>query len=164
MRRREFITGLGGAAAWPMVARALETGRTYRLGLLLPMPRQDPWVVAFFDELRVAGFVEDQNLVVVPSGFGVSNDDHLAERAIAIVKQAPDVIISGPTLSTRAFQAATKTIPLFGITEDMVSEGLASSLARPGGNTTGISILSPELDGKRQDILMEAVPGVRRMA
>jgi putative ABC transport system substrate-binding protein len=64
----------------------------------------------------------------------------------------------------RVLQAATRTIPLIGMSNDMVADGLVKSLARPGGNTTGISLLSPELDGKRQDILMEAVPGARRMA
>src|SRR6516225_588052 len=68
------------------------------------------------------------------------------------------------TLPLRALQAATRTIPLIGMTEDMVADGLAVSLARPGGNITGISLLSPELDGKRQEILIEAVPGARRIA
>jgi putative ABC transport system substrate-binding protein len=76
----------------------------------------------------------------------------------------PDAIMAGPELQLRALQAATKTIPLIGMTEDMVASGLVASLARPGGNTTGISLLSPELDGKRLDILMEAVPMARRIA
>ena len=81
-----------------------------------------------------------------------------------MVKAAPDAIVAGPELQLRALQAVTKTIPLIGMTEDMVASGLVASLSRPGGNTTGISLLSPELDGKRQEILIEAVPGVRRMA
>jgi putative ABC transport system substrate-binding protein len=165
MRRREFITLVGGTAAvWPLVARAQEAGRIYRLGFLLPHAREAPWVVALFDELRLSGFIEGQNLIVVPGGFGVQDDDRLAERAAAIVKAAPDAIVSGADLGTRALQQATRTIPLIGMTEDMVAAGLVESLARPGGNTTGISLLSPELDGKRQDILMEAVPGARRIA
>jgi putative ABC transport system substrate-binding protein len=165
MRRREFITLVGGTAAvWPLVARAQEAGRIYRLGFLLPHAREAPWVVALFDELRLSGFIEGQNLIVVPGGFGVQDDDRLAERAAAIVKAAPDAIVSGADLGTRALRQATRTIPLIGMTEDMVAAGLVESLARPGGNTTGISLLSPELDGKRQDILMEAVPGARRIA
>jgi putative ABC transport system substrate-binding protein len=102
------------------------------------------------------------NLVVIPEGFGVI-DDNLAERAAALVKAAPDAIVPGP-VPLRALQALTRTIPFIGMTEDMVAEGLVQSLAHPGANTTGISLLSPELDGKRQDILIEAAPGARRIA
>lgn len=117
-----------------------------------------------FHEFRRSGFIEGQNLVVVPeSGFGVSSD-RLAELAAVLVQAAPDAIISGPDLHTRSLQQLTRTIPLIGMTEDMVAAGLVEPLARPGGNTTGISLLSPELDGKRQDLLIEAVPGARRMA
>ena len=116
-----------------------------------------------FDELRLNGFVEGKNLVLLPEGFDV-NYDHLAERAAAVVNAAPDAIIAGPELPLRALQAVTRTVPLIGMSEDMVGEGLVASLARPGGNMTGISLLSPELDGKRQDILIEAVPGARRIA
>jgi putative ABC transport system substrate-binding protein len=80
------------------------------------------------------------------------------------VRTQPDAIVSGPYHYTRAVQQATKSIPIIGMSEDMVLEGLVASLSRPGGNTTGISLLSPELDGKRQDLLIEAVPGIRRIA
>jgi putative ABC transport system substrate-binding protein len=164
MKRREFITLVGGAAAgWPLAARAQEPGRTYRLGFLIPVPRETAVVAAFFDELRLNGFIEGQNLTVIPGGFDVRNEQ-LAERAAALVKAAPDAIIAGPELPLHALQEMTRTVPLIGMTEDMVAAGLAASLARPGGNITGISLLSPELDGKRQEILIEAVPGARRMA
>ena len=163
MRRREFITLLGGAAAaWPLGARAQEDGRTYRLGSCFPSARQTPALEALFDELRLHGFVEGKNLVVVP-GFEAT-DDNLAQRAAALVNAAPDAILAGPAPPLRALQAITRTVPIIGMSEDMVGEGLAASLARPGGNITGISLLSPELDGKRQDILIEAVPGARRIA
>ena len=163
LQRRAFITLLGGAAALPLAARAQEAGRTYRLGFMVPHSPDAPWIVAFFDELRLAGFIEGQNLIVVPGGFDV-RDDRLAERAAALVKAAPDAIVSGGDLAMRALQQATRTIPLIGMTEDVVAAGFAESLARPGGNITGISLLSPELDGKRQDILIEAVPRARRIA
>jgi putative ABC transport system substrate-binding protein len=164
LNRREFLTLLGGAAvAWPHAARAQEPGRIYRLGAMIPAGRQAPAVTAFFDEMRLLGFVEGQNLAVLPNGFDVRNDE-LAERADALVKAAPDAIISGPDNYTRVLQQLTRTIPLIAMTEDMVAAGLVASLARPGGNTTGISLLSPEVDGKRQDILIEAVPGLRKMA
>jgi putative ABC transport system substrate-binding protein len=163
MRRREFITLVGAAAAWPLAARAQEVGRTYRLGFLLPTARQVPQVEAFFDELRLNGFVEGKNLVVIPGGFEAT-DDNLAERAAVLINAAPDAIVAGPAPPLRALQAITRSVPLVGMSEDMVGEGLVATLARPGGNITGISLLSPELDGKRQDILIEAVPSARRIA
>jgi len=164
MKRRTFITLLGGAtAAWPLAARAQEAGRTYRLGFLLPTARQAPQVEAFFDELQLNGFVEGKNLVVIPDGFEAT-DDNLAERAAALINAAPDAIVAGPAPPLRALQAITRSVPLVGMSEDMVGEGLVASLARPGGNITGISLLSPELDGKRQDLLIEAIPGARRIA
>jgi putative tryptophan/tyrosine transport system substrate-binding protein len=161
--RRELIAALGGAAVWPLAARAQESGRTYRIGFLLPTPRESPSPVALFDELRLNGFVEGQNLLVVPGGFGVSND-RIASVVASLVAASPEVITAGPALVLRSLAQATRTIPIIGMTEDMVAEGLVASLARPDGNMTGISLLSPELDGKRQDLLIEAVPGVRKIA
>ena len=162
MRRREFITLLGGVAS-SFAAPGQEPGRIYRLGAMIPVGQQTPAIIAFFDEMRLFGFIEGQNLMVLPNGFGVRNDE-LVERAEALVKAAPDVIITGPDNYTRVLQQRTLTIPLVAMTEDMLRAGLVTSLARPGGNITGISLLSPELDGKRQEILIEAVPGVRKMA
>ena len=165
IKRRQFMTLLGGAAAWPLAARGQQPGRTYRLGFMVPLGPDAPSSVAFFDEMRLAGFIEGQNLTVVPGGFDIrDDDDQLADRAAALVKAAPDAIVSGAELTTRALQQATRTIPLIGMTEDMVAAGFVQSLARPGGNITGISLLSPELDGKRQDLLLEAVPRARRIA
>jgi len=165
MTRREFITLLGGAAAiGPLAARAQEPGRIYRLGFLIPIGgRQTPAVLALFDELRLNGFVEGKNLTIILGSFEAI-DDHLADRAAALANAAPDAIVAGPELPLRALQAVTRTVPLIGMTEDMVAAGLVASLSRPGGNITGISLLSPELDGKRQDILIETVPGARRIA
>jgi putative tryptophan/tyrosine transport system substrate-binding protein len=163
MKRREFIAIVGGAAAWPLVARAQEPGRIYRLAFLVPSPRQAPATIAFFDELRRNGFSEGQNLVVIPDGFE-ADTEHPDELAAALVKAAPDAIVAGPALPLRALQKITRTIPLIAMTEDVVAEGLVASLAQPGGNITGISLLSPELDSKRQEILIEAVPGARRIA
>jgi putative tryptophan/tyrosine transport system substrate-binding protein len=164
MRRRKFITLLGGAVVgWPLAARGQEPGRTYRLGIITPAPRESPPVIAFFDELRRNGFVEGQNLAVIVGAFG-NIDDQLAERAAALVNAAPDAILAGPEPPLHALEALTRTVPLIGMVEDMVAAGLVQSLARPAGNITGISLLSPELDGKRQEILIETVPGARRIA
>src|SRR3984957_14956231 len=162
--RRQFISAFGGAAVtWPLVARAQESGRTYRLGFLIPTPRESAVVAAFFDELRRNGFVEGQNLIVIPGGFAIPNDQ-ITSFAASLVAASPDVTVAGPELPLGALQQLTRTIPLIGITEDMVGDGLVASLARPGGNITGMSLLSPQLDGKRQEILIEAVPGVRKIA
>jgi putative ABC transport system substrate-binding protein len=164
MKRRDFISLLGGAVAvWPLIVRAQDAGRTYRIGFLLPSTRESLAVVALFDELRLNGFVEGQNLIVIPGGFGIPNDQ-IASVVASLVAASPDAIISGPELPLRAIKKATQTIPVIGMTEDMVADGLVASFARPGGNITGISLLSPELDGKRQEILIEATPGVRKIA
>jgi putative tryptophan/tyrosine transport system substrate-binding protein len=162
--RRRFITLLGGAAAaWPFAGRAQQPGRTYRLGFFLPAARDAPAMITFFDELRIQGFIEGQNLAVVPGGFQAGNEQ-IDELVPALVKARPDAIIAGGDVIPRALQNATRTIPIVVITEDMVAAGFAASLARPGGNITGISLMSPELDGKRQDVLIEAVPSATRIA
>ena len=164
MKRREFITLIGGAAAtWPLAARAQQPGRPYRLGFFLPVARDAPAMIAFFDELRVHGFVEGQNLAIIPGGFQAGNE-RIDELVPALVKAAPDVILAGGDVIPRALQKATRTIPIVVITEDMVAAGFAASLSHPGGNITGISLMSTDLDGKRQDILIEAVPGAHRIA
>jgi putative ABC transport system substrate-binding protein len=166
MRRRDFIALLGGAGASvsaPVRLTAQEPGRTYRLGVLIPVPRAAPAIVAFLQELRLHGFTEGQNLTIVPGGFD-ARSDQIAGFVAELVKAAPDAIISGGDPATRALQKATRTIPIVVVTEDVVAAGFAASLARPGGNVTGISLMSPELDGKRQDILIEAAPGARRIA
>lgn len=163
MRRREFIALLGGAATWPLVARAQEAGRKYRIAYLSPNPRDAPTFVALFDELRQFGFVEGQNLTIDHRAYG-QNIELLSKYAEELFGNAADVIVALGDPAIRAAQQATKTIPILALTDDMVGSGLVSSLAKPGGNTTGVSILATELDGKRQDILIEAVPGLRRMA
>jgi putative tryptophan/tyrosine transport system substrate-binding protein len=165
MNRRKILGVIGAAIAWPFAARAeeWERDRVYRLGFLLPTPRQSPIVAALFDELRSNGLIEGQNLLIVGNGFGVAYDQ-LPRLAASVIAASPDVIVTGPELPIRTLQKLTQTIPLVGMTEDMVGEGLVASLARPGGNTTGISLLSPELDGKRQEILLEAIPGLRKLA
>ena len=167
MRRRDFIGMLGGAAAWPIAAAAQTPGRVYRLGVLTPVSRPElyrlPSVLAIFDEMRLAGFVEGQNLKVLDEGLG-AKESELAAAAAALVKAAPDVIeVAGPVFG-KAAQTATRTIPIVALSEDLVADGFSTSLARPDGNVTGVSLLSPSLDGKRGDLLRQALPGLRQMA
>jgi ABC-type uncharacterized transport system substrate-binding protein len=163
MRQREFLGLIGGTLSAPFVAWAQEPGRTYRIGFLIPARRQTPPVAAFFDELRANGFIEGQNLLVISGGFEAT-DENLAERAQGLVDANLDAIVAGPEAPLRTLRKLTDQVPLIGVSEDMVGAGLVTSLARPGGNITGISLLSPELDGKRQDLLIEAVPSARRIA
>jgi putative tryptophan/tyrosine transport system substrate-binding protein len=164
MRRREFVRALGAAAvAAPFNVRAQEAGRTYRVGGVTASPRNAPIIVAMFDELRRAGFVEGQNLTIDWRTYG-ANADLIPELTADLVKAHVDVIYAAGDPAICRAQDATKTIPILGITEDMVAAGLVNSLGRPGGNTTGLSILATELDGKRQEILIEVVPGIRHMA
>jgi putative tryptophan/tyrosine transport system substrate-binding protein len=165
VRRREFITLVGGAAlAGPLAARAQEAGRNYRLGCLLPLPRDAPINIAFFDELRRRGFIEGQNLTVEYRAYGL-HVDLISEYAAELVNARVDVIVTAGDVGTiRAAQQATKTIPILAMTGDLIGLGLVASQARPDGNTTGVNIFANELDGKRQEILIEAVPGLRRMA
>src|SRR6185369_15181904 len=90
--------------------------------------------------------------------------ERVSEFATELVKAQVDVIAAGGDFGIRAAQSATTTIPIVGFTDDMVGARLVESLARPGGNTTGVSLLAADLDGKRQDLLIEAVPGLRRIA
>jgi ABC-type uncharacterized transport system substrate-binding protein len=163
MQRREFISLASGATlACSLGVHAQEAGRLYRIALVQPVGRDEPPVRAFLDELRAQGFIEGKNLAIV-GGLATSNEQ-VPTVVPLILQAAPDAIVTGGDVIARAFQKATQSIPIIVMTEDMVAGGYAASLARPGGNATGISLMSPDLDGKRQDILIEAVPGARRIA
>jgi putative tryptophan/tyrosine transport system substrate-binding protein len=139
MTRRQFIALMGvTAAAWPFAARAQKPGRIYRLGDLHPSPRNAPYNVALFDALKPEGFIDGRNLVVDDHGFGLRVDE-LAGHASAIVKAEVDLIVCSGDPCVRAAQQATKTLPILALAEDMVSSGFVASLAKPGGNTTGVS-------------------------
>ena len=127
------------------------------------MPRTAPHYVAMFDELRRAGFVEGQNLVIAEHGWEL-RVEQFPEVAAELVKAKVDVIISAGDLPTRAAQRATATIPILAVTDDMVGSGLVPSLAHQGGNTTGVTILASDLDAKRLEVLHDYVPRARRIA
>jgi len=164
MRRRDFIKGVVGlGATFTGNARAQDPGRTYRLGQLSLSPRDSPQNVALHETLKQEGFVDGQNLLVDPRGFDLRVDE-LVEHARIIVEGQIDILICGGDPAVSAAQQATKTIPIAGVADDMLKSGFVASLAKPEGNTTGVSILATELDGKRQEVLLEAVPGMRHMA
>ena len=153
------VVGLTGLPA----PRAQEAGRTYRIGGLFASRRDAPQHVALFDGLRRNGFLLGHNLNLYPRGYGL-RPEQFADIAVEQVNANIDLIMCGGDPAIRAAQRASTTIPIVALTDDMVGSGLVRSLANPGGNTTGVSVLAPQLDGKRQEILMDVVPGLRRMA
>jgi putative tryptophan/tyrosine transport system substrate-binding protein len=161
MKRRAFITRLGGGVvAWPLAVRAQQADR---LGVLSGRGRREPNFVAFFDELRQFGIVEGQHLSVDPRGFE-TGEDRFPALAIELVASGVSVILAAGDAAISAAQAATQSISILGISDDMVGAGLVRSLTRPGGNITGVSILSTDLNGKRLELLMEVFYAARHMA
>ena len=165
MRRRELITLLGAVAAmgWTPGAMAQDGKRTYHLGILWPLLPQGQIALAFFDELRRRGFIEGQNLTIDYRAYA-PHVDLTSQYASELAKAQVDVILAAGDVAIRAAQQATKTIPILAFSDDLVGSGLVDSMARPSGNTTGISVFATELDGKRQELLIEVVPDLRRMA
>jgi len=159
--RREFITLLGGAAAaWPLAARAQQAGRIPRIGIIDDAPRWN----AFRRGLRDLGYLEGQN-IAFDYAYGGGVPERLAEAAAALVRRPVDVIATYGTLASLAAKQATTTIPIVMISiGDPVRAGLVPSLARPGGNITGNSVLGPDVGAKRLQILKEVIPTVSRVA
>jgi ABC-type uncharacterized transport system substrate-binding protein len=163
MKRREFITLLGGAAAWPIAAQAKQPSKTYRIGWLQPGPIPDPWVKGFRQGLQEFNYVEGKNLII-EYRWGDGRFDRLPAMAGELVSLNPDVIISVNTAALLALQKRTTTIPIVMLgTADPVGLGLVRSLARPGANITGMSVMAPELSQKRLELLKEVVPNLDRV-
>jgi putative ABC transport system substrate-binding protein len=161
MKRREFITLLGGSAAlWPLVARAQ---RLFKIGLLDTGLGAD-FVVPFMGKLVELGYVEGKNAVIERKSAG-GNIALLADLAADLVRQQVDVIVTAGTPAGFAAKKATSTIPIvLGANSDPVGVGLVASLARPGGNATGNSLMAPDLSAKRLEILHALAPEISRIA
>ena len=167
MRRREFITLLGGAAAWPVAARAQQGERVRRVGILMPLTADDPYdqarLAAFLQGLQEAGWSVGRNLRIDTRWGG--DFDRIRRSAMELVALAPDVILTIGTNPTVALQQASRTVPIvFTAVTDPAGGGLVDSLARPGGNMTGFALIGFGTGAKWLELLKEIAPGVRRAA
>jgi putative ABC transport system substrate-binding protein len=164
MRRREFITFLGGAAlACPLAARAQQPGKVYRIGYISSGDVR-PYISAFHDALRALGWIEGKN-VIFEGRYAENRLDRLPELVTELLRLNVDVFVTAGTLATLAAKQGSATIPIvMASAGDPVGSGLVASLARPGGNVTGLSLMVPELAGKRLELLKEVLPGLSRVA
>jgi len=168
MRRREFITVLGGTAAWPLVSRAQQSGKPVRVGVFAGArnPVIGPAYRAFLEELSRAGFNEGRNLIVEQQ----PTDQELpalSEQAVAMVRANPDVLVAlGSEPVLQACVAATRTIPIIFVANnyDPIARGYAQSLAKPGGNVTGVFLRQTELAEKQVELLTQAFADRSRLA
>ena len=165
MRRREFITLLGGAAAWPFAAHAQQPAKLPTIGYLgtAAASAWAPWTAAFVQRLHELGWT-DGRTVEIQYRWAEGHAERWAEIAAEFVRLKVDVIVTGGNAAVAAKQASSAVPIVFALVDDPVGLGLIASLARPGGNVTGLSIQNPDLAGKRVELLREVVPGLRRLA
>ena len=164
MRRREFIAGLGCAAAWPVMAQAQQVERMRRIGGDENDPGYKGIVSAFTQALEDLGWTNGRNVRIDLRQFG---DDINRSRALAqeLVGLQPDIILTGNTPATAALQRETGTIPIvFAGVSEPVASGLVPRLDRPSGNITGFARFEPSLGGKWLELLSEIAPGLKRVA
>ena len=166
MRRREFIALVGGAAVWPVAVGAQQPGKVPTIGFLggNTAAAMAQWTAAFVARLRELGWVEGRT-VAIEYRWAEGSSDRLADIAAEFVRRKVDVIVTHSAEPVLAAKQATSVIPIvFGAAADPVGSGLVASLARPGGNVTGLSVQFTDLAGKRLELLREVVPNLRRLA
>jgi putative ABC transport system substrate-binding protein len=168
MKRREFITLLGGAAAWPCAARAQQAERVRRVGVLMNIAADDAQahsrMTAFLQGLQPLGWTVGRN-VQVDARWAAADAGLFRKYATELVALAPDVILASTNSAVAPLQQATRTVPIvFTITVDPVGAGFVASLARPGGNTTGFLLYEYSISGKWLELLKQIAPGVTRAA
>jgi putative ABC transport system substrate-binding protein len=159
MRRREFVSLLGGAVAWPLGARAQQSPHV--IGVLASQPL--PPIQRFVRKLRDYGYVDGENLQL-HARFAEGRDDRYPSLALDLVKLPVDVIVTWGTPAALAAKQATTTIPIvMGSLGDPVSVGIVPNLARPGGNITGFAAQNVDLEGKRLELLKDLIPNLSRV-
>jgi putative ABC transport system substrate-binding protein len=166
MKRREFITLLGGAVAWPLPASAQQTPKLPTIGFLSPTTASvgNQRVAAFVHRLRELGWIEGRT-VAIKVRWAEGRSERAAEIVAEFVRQKVDVIVSSGTVSVLAAKQATSVvIPIVFAGGDPVGTGFVVSLARPGGSVTGLSFQQTDLAGKGLELLREVVPALRRLA
>ncbi len=168
MKRREFITFLAVAAAWPLAARAQQGERVRRIGVLLPAAADDPeWqarVGAFLQALALLGWTIGRN-VGIDTSWATTNAGEIRRHAAELAALAPDVILAGGTTPVEPLLQATRTVPIvFTLGVDPVGTGFVDSLAAPGGNATGFMSYEFSIGGKWLELLKQIAPGVTRVA
>src|SRR5499426_1855318 len=165
MRRREFITLLGGAAAaWPLAARAQQPAKLPTIGYLGPATLDSQRLAAGVKRLRDLGWIEGRT-IAIEYRWAEGRNERLAETAAEFVRLKIDVIVTSATPPSVAVKQATSAIPIvFAAVADPVGAGVVKSLARPGGNATGLSLQQSDAAGKRIELLREVVPNLRRLA
>jgi putative ABC transport system substrate-binding protein len=166
MRRRRFISLLGGAA-WPFVVRAQQPSKVPRIGLLDPLSRSNlmgmGWAQAFRSGLHDLGYVEGKN-IVIEYRWSEGKYDRLPDLTAELVHLGIDILVTYGTPATRAAKQATTTVPIvMEVSGDAIATGLINSLNRPGGNITGSTFFNPELCAKRLELIKEAVPPTTRV-
>jgi putative ABC transport system substrate-binding protein len=168
IRRRDFITLLGGAAAWPLAARAQQGDRVRRIGVLMPYEEDDPVakarISAFTQAVAGLGWNVGRNVRIEIRWYG-GDSNRLRARAQELVGLQPDIILTNGTPATIAVQRETQTISIvFANASDPVTSGIVARLDRPGGNITGFAVLEATIGGKWLELLSEIAPGLKRVA
>src|SRR5262245_13794455 len=167
MKRRDFITLIGGAAAaWPLAARGQQQAKLPTIGFLVsgtPLS-YGQWVTVFVRRLHELGWIEGRT-VAIEYRWGEGRNERFAEIAAEFVRRKVDVIVTSATAAVVVAKQATSVIPIvFAAAGDPIGTGLVASLARPGGNITGLSIQQTDVAAKRLELLREVVPGLGRLA
>jgi putative tryptophan/tyrosine transport system substrate-binding protein len=167
MRRRDFITLLGGAAAWPLAARA-QSDRVRRIGVLMAYAESDPegqaWVAAFREGLQKLGWTENTN-VRIDYRWATAEVAQIRQQAKELVAQQPELILSSGSPTTLALVQQTRTLPIvFANLVDPIGQGFVASMSKPGGNVTGFANLEGSIIGKYLELLKEIAPRVTKVA
>jgi putative tryptophan/tyrosine transport system substrate-binding protein len=168
MRRREFITLVGGAAAWPLAARAQQAGRSHRIGVMLGFEANDPeaqrLIVPFKKGLEDLGWTESRN-IEFDFRWTAADPERIQAHASELVRTRPNVILVNSTPGTRILQRETRTVPIVFVNiADPIRSGFVMSLANPGSNLTGLSNFEPTMGGKWLELLKEVAPDRTRAA